>query len=134
VVGEHLLDELAQALRAICVQHDGARTVLQMDFVGVASGPWCVLRVATGPRTWMKVGDGPWHDGYLQALIGRGMVESVDRARLGATLRVLPGLLGCGCGTVVIDAVPEAVSRTPPEPYLPLPVLAPDGPLPSLPA
>jgi hypothetical protein len=43
----------------------------------------------------MKAADGPWHDGYLQVLIGRGMVESVDRARWGTTLRALPGLLGC---------------------------------------
>ena len=70
------------------------RTVLQMDFIRDGSGSVCVLRVATAPRTWMKAADGPWHDGYLQALIGRGIVELVDRARWGTTLRPLPGLLG----------------------------------------
>lgn len=94
VVGERHLDELVVALRSVCAEHDGVRTVLQMDFVRDRSGPRCVLRVATGPRTWMKAADGPWHDGYLQALIARDMVEPVDQAHWGTTLRALPGLLG----------------------------------------
>ena len=95
MVGERQLDQLVQAFRSICAERDGVRTVLQMDFIGGESGPWCVLRVATASRTWMKAADGPWHDGYLKALIGRGMVECVDQARWGTTLRPLPGLLGC---------------------------------------
>ncbi len=91
---ERQLDQLVEALRSICTQHDGIRTVLQMDFIRGRAGRRCVVRVATSPRTWIKAADGPWHDGYLQALIGRGMVESVDRAHWGTTLRPLPDLLG----------------------------------------
>jgi hypothetical protein len=95
VVAEHELEQLAKALRSICAQHDGVQTVLQLDFIRSESGPRCVLRVATAPRTWMKAGEGPWHEGHLQALIGRGMLESVDRARWGTTLLALPRLLVC---------------------------------------
>jgi hypothetical protein len=93
VVAEHELDRLVEALRAVCRRRDGARTVLQLDFMRGESGPRCVLRVAEGARTWLKVGEGPWHDVYLQALIDLGLVAVVDRFRLGATLAPLPGLL-----------------------------------------
>ena len=93
VVTEHELEQLAEALRAVCVQHDGPRTVLQLDFMRGESGPRCVLRVAEGERTWLKMGEGPWHDAHLRALIDRGLVAVVDRFRLGATLAPLPGLL-----------------------------------------
>jgi hypothetical protein len=93
VVAEHELDRLVEALRAVCGQHDGARTVLQLDFMRGESGPRCVLRIAEGARTWLKMGEGPWGEVYLQALIDRRLVAVVDRFRLGATLRPLPGLL-----------------------------------------
>jgi hypothetical protein len=93
VVAEHELGRLVEALRAVCGQRDGARTVLQLDFMRGESGPRCVLRIAEGARTWLKMGEGPWGDVYLQALVDRGLVAVVDRFRLGATLRPLPRLL-----------------------------------------
>jgi hypothetical protein len=93
VVAEHELDRLVDALRAACGQHGGARTVLQIDFMRGQSGPGCVLRIAEGARTWLKMGEGPWGEVYLQALVDRRLVAVVERFRLGATLRPLPRLL-----------------------------------------
>ena len=66
---------------------------MQLDFMRGESGPRCVLRIAEGARTWLKMGEGPWGDVYLQALVDRGLVAVVDRFRLGATLRPLSRLL-----------------------------------------
>lgn len=85
---------LTGTLAHICADHDGPGTVLQIDFMRSNAGPGCVLRVQSGPREWRKVAEGPWHSGYLDALLERGLVEIMSRAQWGTTLRALPTLAG----------------------------------------
>ncbi len=91
---------LTGTLARICADHDGPGTVLQIDFIPSNLGPGCVLRVQSGPREWRKVAEGPWHQGYLDAILGRGLVEVMLSARLGTTLRALPALAGDPDGLV----------------------------------
>jgi hypothetical protein len=93
-VQESGIAAFAGTLARICADHDGPGTVLQIDFMASSAGPGCVLRVQSGPREWRKVAEGPWHQGYLDAILGRGLVEVMFRARLGTTLRALPALAG----------------------------------------
>jgi hypothetical protein len=92
-VHESGIAALTGTLAQICADHDGPDTVLQIDFIRSNAGPGCVLRVQSRPREWRKVAEGPWHQGYLDAILGRGLVEVIFRARWGTTLRALPPLV-----------------------------------------
>jgi hypothetical protein len=93
-VRESGIAALTGTLARICADHDGPGTVLQIDFMRSNAGPACVLRVQSGPREWRKVAEGPWHQGYLDAILGRSVVEVMFRAQWSTTLRALPVLAG----------------------------------------